>query len=407
MRTPGSSRQRAVLLIPIYLLGVLGIIASNGSGDVDYSSGCDIEISGIAPVTGSSGDIWVGITTRTGREAVHGVLRLADDGSTVTSYTFDDMTDETLVATVAVAVDPLNSGDVYVGGDFDNRILRLNSDGTRDTGFAVGSGFDGRVNSIVPANDGSGDIYVGGNFTSYNGSLVSGLVRLDSDGSRDGGFVAAVSNVESVAPATDAPWVGYVYSGGRTIPTAARWQNNGLLDTNFDPAIAEVFAVATASDASGDIYAGGNAATGVVRLNTDGSNNAGFNGSGFDARILDILVAGDMTGDIYVAGGFTSYDGASANGIVRLADDGTRRNSFDIDGGFTDDTGSPAPVTSVALAGAGSADIYAGGSFSFYAGVKSKGIARLNEDGSLDPAFAIQLPAGGDFCRSEAFFILE
>lgn len=406
MRTPRSSRQRAVLLIPIYLLGVLGIIASNGSGEVDYSSGCDIEISAIAPATGSSGDIWIGITTRTGREAVHGVLRLADDGSTLAGYTFDDMTDENLVATVAVAVDAMNAGDVYVGGDFDNRIMRLNPDGTRDPGFAVGSGFDGRVNSIVPADDGSGDIYVGGDFSNYDGSLVSGLVRLDSNGSRDGGFVAVVANVESVAPATDAPFVDYVYSGGRTKPTAARFANNGLLDTNFDPAIAEVFAVATASDASGDVYFGGNATTGVVRLNIDGSNDSGFDGSGFDARIGSIVLAGDMTGDIYVAGGFTSYDGKSANGIVRLADDGSRRTAFDIGRGFTDDSGSPAPVTSIARA-VGSSDIYAGGNFSFYDEVPSKGIARLHEDGSLDRVFSIKLPAGGDFCRSEAFFIFE
>ena len=62
-----------------------------------------------------------------------------------------------------------DSGDIYVGGGFTTYndtaskfIIRLNSDGAVDTAFAVGSGFNGIVNSISPATDGSGDVYVGG-----------------------------------------------------------------------------------------------------------------------------------------------------------------------------------------------------------------------------------------------------
>jgi hypothetical protein len=56
------------------------------------------------------------------------------------------------------------SGDLYVGGRFTaynskgiNRIVRLNTDGTVDAGFAVGTGFNGTVNTLAPATDGSGD----------------------------------------------------------------------------------------------------------------------------------------------------------------------------------------------------------------------------------------------------------
>jgi hypothetical protein len=393
-----SSAPRAALILVAYLLGVLGIIASHSGGD-GGSSSCEIEVAGIAPARDGSGDVWVGVTARTALRTVHGVLRLDDDGSTMTSYSFDDGTDENLVTTLAVAVDAANAGDVYVGGDFDNRILRLNADGTPDPGFAVGGGFDGRVNSIVPANDGSGDIYVGGDFSQYDSTLVSGLVRLDSGGSRDIAFTP-VANVASVAIASDAPDPGEIYSGARTAPTpAARWNTNGSLDNDFNPAISQVFAVAPAADASGNVYLGGNAATGVVRVSNLGNIDGSFDGSGFDARVNDILIAGDMTGDIYVAGEFTSYDGVSANGLVRLTLDGTRNASFDIGRGFTDETGSPAPVGSIALANDGTTDIYAGGRFSFYDGVESSGIARLNADGSPDGSFAIELPAGEDFCN--------
>ena len=83
------------------------------------------------------------------------------------------------------------SGDIYVGGYFytyqgtiSNNIIRLNADGSADTAFAVGTGFDySSVYTIAPAGDGSGDIYVGGTFTSYNGTfLIDRIARLAIDG---------------------------------------------------------------------------------------------------------------------------------------------------------------------------------------------------------------------------------
>ena len=85
------------------------------------------------------------------------------------------------------------SGDVYVGGIFtayngsiSRRIVRINSDGSLDAGFAVGNGFDSSVDAM--ALDGSGDIYAGGAFTDYDGTSVTRIVRLNPDGSVDPGF---------------------------------------------------------------------------------------------------------------------------------------------------------------------------------------------------------------------------
>ncbi|MEJ2622790.1 MAG: delta-60 repeat domain-containing protein [Candidatus Thiodiazotropha sp.] len=64
-----------------------------------------------------------------------------------------------------------------------NHIIRLNSDGTVDTAFAVGSGFNAPVNTLSLATDGSGDLYVGGAFTSYQSSTVDKIARLNPDGS--------------------------------------------------------------------------------------------------------------------------------------------------------------------------------------------------------------------------------
>ena len=97
-----------------------------------------------------------------------------------------------------------------------NRILRLNSDGTRDTGFNIGTGFNLVVNAITPATDGSGDVYVVGDFTSYKGTTgLNRILRLNSDGTRDTGFNIGTGfnlAVNNIAPANDGS--GDVYVGG-------------------------------------------------------------------------------------------------------------------------------------------------------------------------------------------------
>ena len=85
------------------------------------------------------------------------------------------------------------SGDIYVGGPFTsyngitiNRIARLNSDGSLDTGFTpTGTGLNSSVQSLALATDGSGDIYVGGDFLSYAEQIYNFIVRLKTTGAID------------------------------------------------------------------------------------------------------------------------------------------------------------------------------------------------------------------------------
>jgi uncharacterized delta-60 repeat protein len=87
-------------------------------------------------------------------------------------------------------VSALSNGKIMVGGAFtsysgvtSNRIVRLNSDGTIDNTFSIGTGFNNHVLSInIQTN---GKILVSGNFTSYNGTTVRNIVRLFSDGTLD------------------------------------------------------------------------------------------------------------------------------------------------------------------------------------------------------------------------------
>ena len=91
----------------------------------------------------------------------------------------------------------LNNGKIIVGGIFNfydgnerKVLVRLNSNGTYDATFESGSGFDPEVKSVVLTlnSQDDGKILVGGSFTTYNEDSYNGLIRLNSDGSLDNTF---------------------------------------------------------------------------------------------------------------------------------------------------------------------------------------------------------------------------
>src|SRR5690606_21892439 len=92
-----------------------------------------------------------------------------------------------------------------------SRIARLNTDGSLDTTFNIGSGFNYRVYSIVTQTDGK--IIVGGEFTSFNGTPRNYIARLNTDGSLDTTFNVGTGfnlSVNSISPQTD----GKIIVGG-------------------------------------------------------------------------------------------------------------------------------------------------------------------------------------------------
>jgi hypothetical protein len=396
----GKGWWRRLLLTGIYALGVFGILASGGSGSGSGSaSSCGLVIQGIAPTTDASNDIWIGVLAKTDDGNVDSVVRLNEDGSELVSFVIGAGGIENAVRTVAIAADVTNK--VYVGGDFSGGILRLDPDGTLDPDFLVGSGFNGRVTTIVPL--ANGKVYVGGFFTTYQGVNVSGLVRLNSDGSWDhDDFIAAgVSNVESIVLATDVTFD--LYSGGQSPPWVERWNNNGFADTDFDPAVFPALSLASVPFRGNEIYVGGTFTGHIVRLNSNtGNTDGGFVvDSGFDADVLTLELT--VADDIYVGGSFTTYQGVSANGIVRLNVNGSRDTNFNVGSGFTDpnDPSALSKVASLAQATDGTLDVYVGGGFSEYDGNASNGIARLKVDGSLNTGFAVRISVDGETCSNQ------
>jgi len=112
-------------------------------------------------------------------------------------------------------------------------------------------------------------------------------------------------------------------------------------------------------------------------LNADGSvDNTFITGSGLSAS--GNCLARDASGNVYVGGSFTSYDGVSCNGLVKIAPDGT------VDSAFAANVGAGAPDEIECIGIEANGDLLIGGSFDSFNGVSALGLIRLNSNGTVD-----------------------
>jgi uncharacterized delta-60 repeat protein len=297
-----------------------------------------------------------------------------------------------------------SDGKILVGGGFTqfdsnqaNYLVRLNANGTLDTSFNIGTGFNTTVQSIALQPDGK--ILVGGLFTLFNGNTINRLVRLNADGTLDGGFNIGTgfnTTVLSIALQPDGKiLVGGLFTqfDGNTINRLVRLNADGTLDMSFTIGTGfneRVQSIALQSD--GKIIVGGrftqfdgNTVGRIVRLNGNGTIDSGFDMStGFNGPVQSIAL--QSGGKIIVGGGFTQFNGNTVNHLARLNGDGTLDTSFTIGTGFS---GSVAiSVETITLQPDGKI-IVGGGQFTSFDGNPANRLVRLNGDGSLDTGFNI------------------
>jgi len=291
-----------------------------------------------------------------------------------------------------------SDGKILVGGSFTtysgisaNRIIRLNEDGSKDNSFAYGTGFTNIVYIInVQSN---GKILVGGTFASYSGISVNRIIRLNSDGSRDDSFVSG-TGPSSTVYGIDIQSNGKILLGGSFI-TYSGISANCIIRLNEDGSKDNSFVYGTGFNAQltdvklqsdGKILACGSfstysgiSANNIIRLLSGGSKDDSFvSGIGFNSTVYSIDIQSD--GKILLGGVFTTYSGISANRIIRLNSNGSKDNSFVYGTGFDNQ------VNSIKVQSDGK--ILVGGVFSTYDGTSANRIIRLNEDGSRDNSFA-------------------
>jgi uncharacterized delta-60 repeat protein len=290
-----------------------------------------------------------------------------------------------------------SDGKIIVGGSFTafngtvrNSIARLNPDGSLDTGFNPGSGFNNSVNTTSIQADGK--IIVGGTFTTFNGTARSRIARLNPDGSLDTGFNpgSGFNNaVFTTSIQSDGKIIvggGFTAYNGTTRNRIARLNVNGSLDTGFNPGSGFNNTVNTTSiQADGKIIVGGDFTTFngtarncIARLNPDGSLDTTFNpGNGFNSAVFTTSIQADDK--IIVGGSFTAFNGTTINRIARLNPDGS------LDTGFNPGSGFNINVSTTSIQADGK--IIVGGTFTTFNGTARNRIARLNVNGSLDTGF--------------------
>src|SRR5262249_59101501 len=115
-----------------------------------------------------------------------------------------------------------NFGKILIGGDFASynhrearRIARLLPNGTLDPTFTPGNGAnDGTIWSLAIQPDDR--ILVGGGFTTFNDQPLSGVARLNADGTVDPSFNpgSGVFGTVSAGGVADIPGGGFEAGGG-------------------------------------------------------------------------------------------------------------------------------------------------------------------------------------------------
>ncbi len=290
-----------------------------------------------------------------------------------------------------------SDGNIVIGGGFTafnginrSRIVRLTSDGLLDNTFVIGNGFNNIVYSLAIQSDGK--ILTGGQFTSFNGVASNYVARLLSNGTMDGnlsvgsGFSSTVFEIEPIENSKFIAVGQFVSYNSSAKTYLAQIEENGLVNYDFNGDYGFNNSVqAIASTSNGKIYVGGSfsayndvVANRIAMLNEDGQQNIQFNsGTGFNNTVNAIATQSD--GKVIVTGAFTTYNGTSCNRIVRLNSDGSIDNTFVVANGFNN------IINDVVIQGDGK--IIVGGNFSTYKGVTCIRIARLNTDGSLDVSF--------------------
>ncbi len=269
------------------------------------------------------------------------IVRLNSDGSIDNTFDPGNGTDGEVRA---IALQ--NDGKILIGGSFTRYynlsstpyIVRINPDGTKDNTFTPGNGANSAINSLAIQSDGK--ILIAGDFTSYDGTTRNRIARVNTDGSLDTGFDPGMGS-EGVFPSVRAVRIqddgkiiaaGYFDSfNGTSRGKIARLNADGSLDPSFDPGTgADLNAIHKVEILSNNdlILVGGfynyngTSRNSIARINADGSLDTDFDpGSGCNNTGETLAIQSD--GKVLIGGNFGMYDGTSRGHIARVYNDAT------------------------------------------------------------------------------------
>jgi uncharacterized delta-60 repeat protein len=284
---------------------------NDGTLDTSFTIGSGFNASVFEIKIDSSNNLYVGGNFTTYSGATRNRMIKLTSGGTIDS-TFSIGTGfNGIVRTIEID----NNNKILVGGEFttytgstNNYFIRLNTDGSKDTTLNIGNGFGNAVYTITK--DSTNKYYLGGAFTTFTGTSYNRLISLNDNGSVNTNFGIGTgfnSTVESiVVDNSNNLYVGgwfSTYSGNSNVGII-KLLNSGVKDVTFtgtglynigntgvsDSGYTNRFN-SLKIDSNGKIYGVGKfnryistVYRKVIRLNTNGSVDTGFNpGNGIRA----------------------------------------------------------------------------------------------------------------------------
>ena len=326
--------------------GTLDTTFDPGTGIQTISSSTAVVINGMKRLSDGK-MIIVGNFSVYNETPIKNIARINPDGSLDTSFT-PHATMSGILYSVALQPD----GKIIIGGSLivnNSRcsVARLNTDGSLDTSFTSyltgfgNSSFTQYALAIQP----DGKILAGGSVPTATNVFVK-LVRFNTDGTRDTSFtpiihtsastpINAQGAVQSLLLLPDGKIIvggGYQQLFGSTTKyNFTRLNADGTLDATFNSGsgtgsnqLNSVRATALQPDgkiiiAGGFSLYNGTARKGIARINANGTlDNTFVVGTGFNpASISSVTLFED--GDILVAGHFTVYNGTTRNRVAKIS----------------------------------------------------------------------------------------
>ncbi|HEY3402687.1 MAG TPA: T9SS type A sorting domain-containing protein [Ohtaekwangia sp.] len=224
-----------------------------------------------------------------------------------------------------------------VNGLTRNAIARLHPDGSIDNSFDPGTGSSDYIGALTVQPDGK--ILLGWTYiNTFNGNNYRGIVRLNENGSVDSGFQGPNLNggISRLLVTEQGIYAGAFWNPpGITQPGAGvlfRMDFTGAYDTGFEPVVLDLLTAIDAQIAiSGDhIYSSytqdsGNI-FGISRIDHSGDIDDLFKPE--ISRYGTIRYGDELSGKLLVAGDFIRFNGIETYGVARLNEDGTVDESF-------------------------------------------------------------------------------
>ena len=238
-----------------------------------------------------------------------------------------------------------------VDGSVDSSFTLPNGGG--GFGGPMAGGSPGTVTALTLQSDGK--ILIGGFFDRIGSNSVFHLARLNSDGSLDlgfnsfnpqtglcaSGFVFPVSEISAFALQPDSKiLLSGRLSTGSSLATVARLNSDGSRDAGYVPPLLATNTLALQSD--GKVWIGGDfqittpvVRNSIARLNTDGTLDMTFDGPGINSvsgQKTVYAIAFQVNGKVVVVGSFDTFNSAPVESILQFNADGSRDQAFDSNG---------------------------------------------------------------------------